>query len=73
MSEEGSFVEHADGTRSFVEVKNGPAARLTTNQTKAYPAIQSEGFVPRGLNAKNAGFAPGVAQGPMPVRVVYLQ
>lgn len=53
------LVEDASGARSFVEVKNGPFARLTKNQTAAYPVIQSQGFIPRGGNAAAAGLSPG--------------
>ncbi len=66
------FVETACGVQCFVEVKTGPYARLTKNQTAAFPAIQSQGFIPRGANAAAAGLTPGAAYGPMPVYTVYL-
>ena len=66
------FVEDACGNRCFVEVKTGPSAGLTKNQSKAFPWIQSQGFIPRGGNAAAAGLTPGQFYGPMPVWTVYL-
>ena len=66
------FVEQPCGTRCFVEVKNGPTAGLTPNQSTAFPVIQSTGGVPVGANAAAAGLTPGVPIGPTPVWVVYL-
>lgn len=66
------FVELADGRRGFVEVKNGPSARLTKNQRVAYPAISSQGFTPVGKNAADAGFDVGTNHGPMPVWLAQL-
>jgi hypothetical protein len=65
------FVQNADGSYSFVEVKNGPNAGLTPNQTIGYPAIQAGGAVPAGANAANTGvLIPGVPIGPTPVRII---
>lgn len=66
------FVEDACGNRCFVEVKNGPTAKMTSNQKVAFPAIQSQGGVPVGANAAAAGLTPGVPIGPTPVWVVHV-
>ncbi|GAA1750459.1 hypothetical protein GCM10009747_04750 [Agromyces humatus] len=66
------FVEDVCGNRCFVEVKSGPSARLTKNQSQAFPSIQSQGFKPRGGNAAAAGFTPGMTYGPMPVWTVHI-
>jgi RHS repeat-associated protein len=66
------FVEAPCGVRCFVEVKTGPNARLNPNQRIGYPAIQNEGFVPRGANAANAGLVPGATHGPTPIWTVYV-
>lgn len=65
------FVELPCGTRCFLEVKTGPGAGLTPNQTVGFPAIRSGGAVPRGGNAAAAGLTPGVPMGPTPVWVVH--
>lgn len=55
----------------FVEVKNGPTARLNPNQRKLFPQIEEFGGVPRGPNANVPGIiTPGVPIGPTPVRVI---
>jgi RHS repeat-associated protein len=65
------FVQNADGSYSFVEVKNGPSAGLTPNQTIGYPAIQAGGAVPAGANAAATQvLTPGVPVGPIPVRAI---
>lgn len=67
------FARLPGGQLSFVEVKNGPGARLTPNQEKAFPIIRSQGGVPRGANAdKTPGLESGVPIGPTPVWVVRL-
>ncbi len=65
------FVETPCGVRCFVEVKTGPTAGLTPNQTTAFPEIISSGGVPRGANAAAAGLPPGQPIGPTPVWVVH--
>jgi RHS repeat-associated protein len=65
------FVQNADGSYSFVEVKTGPNAALTPNQTIGFPAIEAGGAVPAGANAAETGvLTPGVPRGPTPVRVI---
>lgn len=61
-----------DGSLVAIEVKNGEGAHLTPNQEKAYPVVQSKGFVPVGKNAELAGFTSGQAHGPIPVWTVHL-
>ena len=67
------FARLPGGQLSFVEVKNGPGARLTPNQERAFPIIRTQGGVPRGANAdKTPGLESGVPIGPTPVWVVRL-
>ncbi len=63
------FVQNADGSVNFVEVKTG-GGQLTRNQTTVYPLIEQGGAVPAGANAANAGLQPGVALPPTPVRIM---
>jgi hypothetical protein len=65
------YVEFSDGATGFIEVKTGPTASLTPNQSVGYPAIRSTGGVPVGDNAAMAGLTPGVPIGPTPVTVVH--
>ncbi|MGH3937264.1 MAG: hypothetical protein ACRDTG_01300, partial [Pseudonocardiaceae bacterium] len=65
------FVELPSGQPAFLEVKTGPSAGLTPNQTTAFPQIAAQGGVPRGANAAAAGLTPGTAIGPTPVWVVH--
>lgn len=63
------FFRNSDGTFMFGEVKNGPFARLTLNQSKAFPLIETIGGIPRGANAAQTGvLRPGVPIGPVPIR-----
>ena len=64
------FVRNADGSVSFVEVKNGAGAALTPNQTTGFPFIQSGGAIPRGSNAAAAGLEVGVPLPPTSVQVI---
>jgi hypothetical protein len=43
-----------------VDAKNGPGAGLTPNQETGYPALRTEGGIPRGANAERAGLTVGV-------------
>src|SRR3569833_59490 len=55
----------------FVEAKNGASAKLSSNQSKAFPAIE-EGFgVARGKNADEAGLTLGTALPPTRVEEMY--
>ena len=65
------YAELPCGTRCFLEVKTGPSAGLTPNQTVGYPAIRAGGGIPRGGNAAAAGLTPGVPMPPTPVWVVH--
>ena len=48
------------GNIKFIEVKNGPNARLTPNQKKLQDALNNgEDVIPRGKNAAKAGLKPG--------------
>lgn len=64
------LVELPCGSRCFVEVKIGPGAALTSNQSSAFLVIRSTGTVTVGGNAAAAGLTPGVPIGPTPVWVV---
>ncbi len=64
------YVRRASGANEFVEVKTGPAAKLSPNQRAAFPQIEAGGAIPRGGNAQKAGLAPGNPLGPTPVRVI---
>lgn len=61
---------NAAGKDVFVEVKTGPNADLTANQTTGYPGVRAGGAVPRGGNAARAGLTPGSPLPPTPVVVV---
>ena len=63
------LVQDAEGNLKFIEAKNGPFARLTSNQQVGYPLLRSEGGIPRGMNALKARLAPGEPIGPIPVQV----
>jgi len=65
------FVELPCGTMCFIEVKTGPRARLTPNQSTGFPVIRAGGAVPRGANAAGAGLVPGVPMGPTRVWTVH--
>ena len=53
-----------DGSRNFVESKNGPNARLTPNQRELRDTLDSGGTVtPRGRRAEEAGLEPGAPVG----------
>jgi RHS repeat-associated protein len=58
------------GELEFVEVKNGPTARLSTNQELAIPVIRAQGGIPRGANAIRAGLDVGKPLPPTPVRII---
>ena len=64
------YVQLPSGQKAFIEVKTGPSAELSLPQRGAYPEIISNGGVPYGKNAANAGLPPGVPIGPTPVWVV---
>lgn len=63
------LVRDAEGNLKFIESKCGPSACLTPNQKAGYPLIESQGGIPRGGNAANAGLTPGEPIGPTPVQV----
>lgn len=63
------LVQDGEGNLKFIESKNGPFASLTPNQQVGYPLLESEGGTPAGMNALNAGLAPGVSIGPIPVQI----
>jgi RHS repeat-associated protein len=65
------YVQFPNGTTGFLEVKTGPSAGLTTNQSIAYPVISSQGGVPQGANAAAAQLTPGVPIAATPVWTVY--
>ena len=52
--------EPRTGLTHLVEVKTGPFAGLTPNQSFVYPAIRSGDAIPRGRRAASAGFEPGI-------------
>lgn len=58
-----------DGTLRFIDAKTGPNAGLTPNQRVGYPEIRTQGGVPRGNNAAEAGLQPGRRIGPTPVDI----
>ena len=63
------LVRDADGNLRFIESKNGPYARLTPNQRAGFPLLESEGGIPRGMRALEAGLTPGEMTGPIPVQI----
>jgi hypothetical protein len=63
------LAQDAEGNLKFIEAKNGPFASLTPNQQVGYPLLESEGGIPRGMNAFNAGLTPGEPLGPTPVQI----
>lgn len=65
------YVELPSGERIFVEVKTGPNAGHTENQTAAFPVIASTGGVPAGSRAEKAGLTPGQPIGPTRVVTVH--
>lgn len=65
------FVELPNGQLAFLEIKTGPSAGLTANQTVAFPIIWTRGGIPIGPNAAAAGLTPGVPIPPTPVWTVY--
>lgn len=65
------LIRNADGELEFIEVKNGPSAKLNPNQAELHPRIRQSGGVPRGDNANIPGaLTPDVPIGPTPVRVI---
>jgi len=64
------LIRDAQGNMRFVEVKNGPNANLTPNQTTGYPAIRTGGAVPVGGNAAAAGLSVGSPLPPIPVDIM---
>jgi hypothetical protein len=65
------FVELPNGKQVFLEIKTGPDAGLTPNQTQAFPDIRQGGAVPAGQHARDALLDPGVPLGPTEVWVVH--
>ncbi|MFB9312904.1 RHS repeat protein [Nocardioides plantarum] len=63
------YVEFPNGEKGFIEVKTGEGARLTSNQTTAYPGIRTGGAIPRGKNAEEAGLEVGR---PLPAMRVWI-
>ncbi len=59
-----------EGKLKFIECKNGPYASLTPNQKNAFQKIQSEGGIPKGINAEKAGLISGKPIGPTEVQVL---
>lgn len=59
----------ADGTLRFIDAKTGPHAGLTPNQKIGYPEIRTQGGVPSGGNAAEAGLKPGKPIGPTSVDI----
>jgi hypothetical protein len=54
------IVGEFNGEIRLYEVKNGPSAGFTPNQTIAFPQMNGElPIIPRGQNAFDAGFNPG--------------
>ena len=54
----GSY-DPVTGNLELTEVKNGPSARLTTNQNACFRDVENGNFIPRGNNAKNLGLEIG--------------
>jgi RHS repeat-associated protein len=67
------YVQLPNGQRAFVEVKTGPTARLTDNQSTAFPHIRETGGIPRGRRAEEAGLTPGERMVQTPVWELYFQ
>lgn len=65
------YVRYGDGTLAFVEVKNGPGARLTVNQEALFPVIREFGAAPYGQRAFDAGLTVGKPIGPTRVDVLH--
>jgi hypothetical protein len=65
------YVRNADNTYEFVEVKNGPNARLSPNQRTGYDAIRKGGGIPRGGNAADARLPVGRPMPATPVREIW--
>jgi RHS repeat-associated protein len=65
------YAQLPSGERVFIEVKTGPGAVLSQNQTEVYAATRSGGAVPYGPNAAKAGLPPGVPLPPTPVWIVW--
>ena len=63
------LVQDSEGDLKFIEAKNGPFASLTPNQQVGYPLLETEGGIPRGMNALTAGLTPGEPIGPIPVQI----
>jgi RHS repeat-associated protein len=57
----------ANGNIVVVEVKTGPTARLNRNQVSAYRALRTNGGIPQGEKAAQAGLRVGEAIGPVEV------
>jgi RHS repeat-associated protein len=57
------------GELVLVESKKGPTADLNPRQKAAFPALESEGGIPRGKRAEEAGLEPGKPIGPVKVRI----
>jgi hypothetical protein len=64
------FVKLPNGKNVFLEIKTGPEARLTPNQTAAFPGIRQGGAIPAGQRASDALLDTGVPLGPTEVWVV---
>ncbi|MDP9264830.1 MAG: hypothetical protein M3O91_01740 [Chloroflexota bacterium] len=65
-------VQDQRGRMYLLEVKAGPTAEFTAGQARRYSALASEGGVPVGANAIEAGFTPGVPIGPLGVEAVWI-
>ncbi len=65
-------MQDAQGNLEFVEVKNGPTAKLSANQESGYPAVEAGGAVPQGANATAAGLQVGTPLPPMTVEIKQL-
>lgn len=66
------YVELPCGTKCFIEVKNGPRARHTSNQSTGCPILRARGGTPVGKNAREAGLTPGQPIDAIPVWTVWL-
>jgi hypothetical protein len=70
----GSY-DPESGELNLIEVKNGPGARLTSNQRACFPDIQNGNFTPAGQNAAGLGLSlePGGGVSSVNVNVVNLK
>ena len=65
-------VERPDGSLYVLEVKNGPGARVSTNQYLVFSEIADGSAVPVGGNAARGGLTPGQTLGPIDVEIIHM-